>query len=329
MTSPRRALRPTTTAAAVLLVVLLCDHGVQAQVTDVLARARAAYASASFEDALALLSSLHDKLSPPESSEAGTYEVSCLVALGRTDEARRAVETILRSDPEYHPSDAVAPPRVRTLFDTVRVQLLPAIARASYTSGRAAFDRKDFAVAAKDLQRAVGLIDELAALKALDDPGLAELRTLASGFRDLSALAAAPPPAPAPSTPPTADTAPAAAPTAAATPPATAPAEAAGVEPKAFGPEDAGVQPPVLVSQPLPTWQPETPAERVTTYHGYLDVVVDERGRVESATLLGSIHKRYDKPLLESAGHWTFRPALKSGVPVRYRFLMLINLAAR
>ena len=79
----------------------------------------------------------------------------------------------------------------------------------------------------------------------------------------------------------------------------------------------------------MPPWQPETPAERVTQYHGYLSIVIDERGRVESATLLGSIHKRYDKPLLEAVPKWTFRPALKDGVAVRYRYLMLINLTAK
>jgi len=63
------------------LLGLLCfiaffeAHG-QAQAPDVLARAKAAYASAAFEDALSLLSSLHDKASPESSgvtAELGTW----------------------------------------------------------------------------------------------------------------------------------------------------------------------------------------------------------------------------------------------------------------
>jgi tetratricopeptide (TPR) repeat protein len=318
-----------------LLFFLFGAH-VQAQAPEVLVRAKAAYASAAFEDALALLSGLHDRVSP-ESSEAGAYEAFCLVALGREDEARRAVETIVRNDPEYRLSVAQAPPRVQALFDAVRLRLLPSIARASYASGRAAFDRKDFGTAVKDLGRAIALIDDLAAAKSPSDPGLIELLPLASGFKDLAVLSAAqasaaatpvspapasnaPTPAPSPAPPPVEVADPKAEPT---------PIEPKASGPRTFGPEDAGVKAPVLVGQTMPPWQPETPAERVTQYHGYLSLVIDERGRVESATLLGSIHKRYDRPLLEAVPRWTFRPAQKDGVAVRYRYLMLIKLTAK
>jgi len=321
-------------AAASLLigVVFFFNADVQAQAPDALARAKAAYASAAFEDALAILSSFHDTTSP-ESSEAGAYEAFCLVALGRDDEARRAVETIVRNAPEYRLSLAQAPPRVQALFDSVRVRLLPAIARASYASGRAAFDRKDFAAAVKDLSRAIALIEDIATAKSPADPGLIDLLPLASGFRDLAMLSAAQ----ASAVPKPADPAPAANPPAPIAPPVAVPgatAAPAAIDPKAsgprtFGPDDAGVKAPVLVAQPMPPWQPQTPAERVTQYHAYLSLVIDERGRVESATLLGSLHKRYDKPLLEAVPGWTFRPALKDGVAVRYRHLILIKLTAK
>src|SRR6185369_11218055 len=73
----------------------------------------------------------------------------------------------------------------------VRGRMLPAIARASYASGRAAFDRKDFASAVKDLGRAVAIIDDLTAAKSTVDPGVVELLPLASGFKDLATLSAA------------------------------------------------------------------------------------------------------------------------------------------
>jgi len=344
MTNQRSALCRTMTAGllvVVLLPVFFFGARVHAQAPDVLSRAKAAYASAAFEDALALLSGFHDK-APPESSEAGAYEAFCLVALGREDEARRAVETIVRNDPEYRLSVAQAPPRVQALFDTVRLRLLPAIARASYGSGRSAFDRKDFGMAIKDLGRAIALIEELSAAKSPVDPGLIELLPLASGFKDLAVLSAAQASAAqtsaasTPANPPPVSNQPAPEPTP-TTPPVTvasAKTEPGPIEPKAsgprtFGPEDADVKAPVLVGQSMPPWTPETPAERVTKYHGYLSIVVDERGRVETATLLGSIHKRYDGPLLEAARRWTFRPALKDGVAVRYRYLMLINLTSK
>ena len=316
----------------VLFFFIFFGAHVQAQAPDALARAKAAYASAAFEDALALLGAFHDKASPA-SSEAGAYEAFCLVALGRDDDARRAVETVVRNDPEYRLSVAQAPPRMQALFDAVRVRLLPAIARASYASGRAAFDRKDFGAAVKDLGRAIALIDDIATEKSPADPGVIELLPLASGFKDLAVLSAAqasaaPTPAgPAPaSNPPTPPPAPVAVPGATAEPAAIHP-KASG--PRTFGPNDPGVKAPVLVAQPMPPWQPETPAERVTQYHAYVRLLIDERGRVESATLIGSIHKRYDGPLLQAVPSWTFRPALKDGVAVRYRYLLLINLTAK
>jgi hypothetical protein len=324
-------------SASVLLgVLLLFDTHVRAQAPDALTRAKAAYASAAFEDALALLSGLHDKVSP-ESSEAGAYETFCLVALGREDEARRAAETVVRNDPEYRLSVAQAPPRVQALFDAVRMRLLPTIARAAYASGRAAFDRKDFGTAIKDLGRAVALIDDLKTAKPPADPGLIELLPLASGFKDLALLSAEralPPPAPAPVEPAPAPSQPTTAPVPPPVAVPSAPAEPAATTPKTtaprtFGPGDADVKAPVLIAQPMPPWHPETPAERMTEFHAYLSIVVDERGRVEAATLLGSIHKRYDGPLLEAVPNWTFRPALKDGVAVRYRYLMLIKLTAK
>lgn len=330
-----------------LVAVVFFGTEVQAQAPDALVRAKAAYASAAFEDALALLNGLHDKASS-DSSEAGAYEAFCLLALGREDEARRAVETIVRNDPEYRLPAAQAPPRVQALFDSARVRLLPAIARASYASGRAAFDRKDYGTAIKDLGRAIALIGDLATAKPPADPGLIELLPLVSGFKDLAVLSAAqaaaaskpadsapaPKPAdaatpsnsPAPTPPPVAAPSATAAPASAAVPAAIDPKASA---PRTFGPDDAGVKAPVLVAQPMPPWQPQTAVERVTEYHAYLSLVIDERGRVESATLLGSIHKRYDKPLLEAVPSWTFRPAMKDGVAVRYRHLMLIKLTAK
>jgi hypothetical protein len=38
------------------------------------------------------------------------------------------------------------------------------------------------------------------------------------------------------------------------------------------------------------------------------------------------VHVRYDGPLLEAAKEWTFKPAMKDGAPVRYRFVMTVRV---
>ena len=52
---------------------------------DALARAKTFYASADYEQALQLLETLKSKTS---STEVAAYQVFCLVALGRSDEAK-------------------------------------------------------------------------------------------------------------------------------------------------------------------------------------------------------------------------------------------------
>lgn len=54
-----------------------------------------------------------------------------------------------------------------------------------------------------------------------------------------------------------------------------------------------------------------------------IDLVVDEQGRVESARIRNSARSVADTMLfalaLQAARSWEFRPAIKEGVPVRYR----------
>src|SRR6185436_20258319 len=83
-------------------------------------------------------------------------------------------------------------PRVRGFFENVRRPLLPGIVKQIYAGAKARMDRKEFAAATIDFDRVMALLDEMG---AADDPGLADLRTLAAGFRDLS-KAATPAPEP-------------------------------------------------------------------------------------------------------------------------------------
>ena len=61
-----------------------------------LADARALYSSAAYDEALAMLNGLHASDQRPEDGGAiDQYRALCLLALGRTDEARHAIEAIV------------------------------------------------------------------------------------------------------------------------------------------------------------------------------------------------------------------------------------------
>jgi hypothetical protein len=99
------------------------------------------------------------------------YRTLCLLALTRVDEADEAVQSIVRENPLYLPSETETTPRARTLFHEVRRKLLPSIARDAFERANEAVNR--------GAPEATILVDHLYAL--LDDPdvaGLAELTTL-------------------------------------------------------------------------------------------------------------------------------------------------------
>lgn len=276
---------------------------------DALARAKTFYASADYEEALQLLETLKGKTS---STEVAAYQVFCLVALGRADEAKQAIEAIVRVDPLFRPSEAQVSPRVRMFFEDVRRPLLPEIVRHSYAKAKDAYDRKEMAPASAEFDRVIALLDEIGG----SEQGVADLRTLASGFRDLSKAAAAPPP-------PTPEPAPVAVDPAPVTPPATPRPPA---EPAVYGMEHADVKRPVAVSKTMPNWRPENPTEERMNFTGAVELVISEQGKVLSVSLIESVHPRYDAALLEAAKGWTFRPATKNGVPVKFRYAVAVKL---
>ena len=104
----------------VLLFVacLECARGAAAQ--DTLARAKDLYGLAAYDEALAMLNRLHETASPVASSEVAGYQMLCLLALGRIDDAQKAIEALVRTDPLYRPSESVMSPRTRARFDAVR-----------------------------------------------------------------------------------------------------------------------------------------------------------------------------------------------------------------
>ena len=124
----------------------------------------------------------HPRRWPAEQLERDRYRAMTLIALGRTPEAHAAIERILLADPGYEPGEEEAAPRIRIAFSDVRRRVLPQMARSLYSEGKAAFDRKDTAKAVPAFERTLIVIDLLPA----GEPGMADLRTLASGFLQLT-----------------------------------------------------------------------------------------------------------------------------------------------
>ena len=87
------------------------------------------YASAAYEDALAILSRLQRGDGPVEVLQ---YRAFCLIALGRISEAEQAIESVVAADPRYVPSAVDVSPRIQEVFARTRKQLLPDIARQAY-----------------------------------------------------------------------------------------------------------------------------------------------------------------------------------------------------
>ena len=277
-----------------------------ARAQDALVRAKGYYESADYENALQLLDSLKGR---PSNTEAAAYRVFCLVALGRKDEAKEAVEAIVRVDPLFRPSEEQVAPRLRSFFEDIRKPLLPEMARQAYGNGKNAFESRNWASALTSFDQVISLLNEIGTA----DQGVADLRTLAVGFKDLAKTALAPPkPEPTPTPTPT--------------PAPTANKPATPAEPSIYGIEDLDVKRPMAVSKTMPEWRPMTGVEERQTFMGAVELVINETGKVLSVKLLDSVHPRYDPDLLKSAMNWTFRPATKNGVPVKYRYAVSVQL---
>jgi hypothetical protein len=281
---------------------------------DLIARVKDYYANASYEEALQTLRSAPQPAAPIAGvTDAAAYQVFCLVALGREKEATEAIAAIVRTDPLYHPTETDVSPRIRTFFENVRRPLLPGIVRQLYASAKDRLERKEHLEAKKDLDQVIALLDEM---KASEDQDLADLRTLALGFRDLTVIAAAREAAPPPA-PPTAAPTPLVKPVTLAAPPK---------PPVIYSSTDNDVTVPVVVARALPPWRAMSQVERLQTFRGQLELLIDEKGKVLSTKMLKPLRPDYDPALMKSAMAWTFRPATKDGQPVRYRYVMDMQL---
>jgi tetratricopeptide (TPR) repeat protein len=268
-----------------------------------LAAARDLYASARYDEALAVLNGMHPDDTNAERKSIEQYRSLCLLALGRGPEAEAAIAAVVNVDPMFQPTESEASPRVRSAFTDVRQRLLPDIVANRYAAAKTAYDRKDFVSAEQQFRQVVQL---------LDDPQLAgklgDLRTLATGFLDLSKAAAAPPP---PKVEPKPE------------PPPPPPAPVKSI----YSAEDPEATPPAIIRQDVPSVQPSLTNQ--ARDRGLLELVIDEQGRVTGITLRRTIHPLYDQLLTTAARDWRYKPATVDGKPVKFKKLIQINVQKR
>jgi TonB family protein len=82
-------------------------------------------------------------------------------------------------------------------------------------------------------------------------------------------------------------------------------------------PPPPGVQFPLAVSQPMPSWSPRGMAAQ-QTYHGVLELTIDEQGSVTTVALQQAMQPAFDRALIKAARAWKFQPALLNGTPVPF-----------
>jgi TonB family protein len=302
MRAPARLILPLLLAASFTRMAFG-----QAPSRDAIGEARDLYASARYDEALAVLNDLHASDAPSGRSDLKSieqYRSLCLLALGRGSEAETAIAAVVTADPTYLPGDAEASPRVRAAFSDVRKRVLPDIVSKRYGDAKGLFDRKEYERATIGFRQVLVLLDD-------PDMGgrLPDLRTLASGFLDL-AIAETPkpePPKPAPVAPP---------------PPPPVPKPDPN---RIYTASDADVVPPVILRQEIPHLAPMMKPQARS--RGVVEVVIDEQGRVTAITVRESVQPMYDAELLAKGREWRYEPATFQGTPVKYRKLIQLNVS--
>jgi len=277
-----------TVAAAISLASIV--HAADEPLSD----AKALFASASFDGALAALERLDAaNAAQPEALE---YKALCLLALGRSADAQKITETLVTTIPTFAPADADLSPRFVELLTDTRRRIVPTIARQLFGNARDEYRAKHTADARRTFQEVMTLADDRVWRETAEAE---DLRTLASGFLDLLDGAAAPAPKAA----------------AAAPPQPAAPVVAPPSTPVAAIAAPAPFEPAVPLSQAMPKWVAPDRVSTLRTFHGAIKVRIGTDGHVVDASITTPTHPDYDKLLLEAARSWVYKPATRNGEP--------------
>ena len=256
---------------------------------ETLAKAKALYDAAAYEEALTLLA-------PEQVPEAQQYKALCMLALGRSQDATGAVETLVSVTPTFEPSADDLPPRFMTLVAEAKKKLLPGIARRTFTEGRDHFRNGD----REQALRKFDLVMTLTSSPLLKEtPDAEDLRTLASGFIDLANASAAARPEPK-----------------APEPPKVVEAAAPAVPPD--------VVQPTAIRQLIPSIPSAVTGLGSPTASVRVEIGTD--GKVVGAVMQQSAHPLYDRMVLQAARDWLYTPAMLNGRPVPSEKVVTIQL---
>jgi TonB family protein len=268
---------------------------------DALEEAKSQYSAAAYEEALSTLTRAAD--APPVNRvELEQYRAFCLIALGRTADAERAIAALVAVDPLYVPSQNVASPKTLTIVAEMRKKELPSVARRLLEDGRAAYKEKEFARAQRNFDLLRKVLDD-GAMKGR--PETDDLRVLADGFAALSVAATAPAPAPASAPEPRSSN-------------STAPMVQADTMIEA-----------VPVQQDIPVWIPPNALAGTRDYIGAIKVKIGADGRVKSATIERPTYPSYDARLLHASRQWLYKPATRNGQAIESEKVIPIKLTPR
>jgi len=288
------------------LVASISSASIAFAADEPLSDAKALFAAASFDGALAALDRLDSaNAAQPEALE---YKALCLLALGRPADAQKITETLVTTVPTFAPADADLSPKFLQLLTETRRRIVPTIARRLFADARDQYRSKNTA----DAKRVFEEVMTLAGDRVWRDTAEAEdLRTLASGFLELLDGVAAPAPKAAAEPPPP------------AAPPVVPPSPAAVAA--ALGQLEA----PVPIRQTMPKWIAPDRVSAMRTFHGTIKVRIGVDGHVVDAMIATPTHPDYDKLLLDVARTWLYKPALRNGQPIEVEKVVDFNLQTK
>jgi tetratricopeptide (TPR) repeat protein len=284
-----------------LLLLCTAPAVATAQGTETLVKAKALYAEASYDDALRVLATT-------TTAEAHQYRALCYLALGKTQDAERAVEALIAAAPGFTVSESDSPPRLVAMFTQTRRRVLPAVARRLLGDARSDYQ-------AKDMQGARSKFEQLLALTRdpllVDTAEAKDLQLLAAGYMDLLGPAT-PEPLPA---------------RAAAMVTTAAPAAVKSSLPVVKA-RPAHLVPAEIIRQDVPAYT--SPSGAIAApLSGVVRVQIGTDGTVKRAIIEDPVEPRYDARLLAAARGWRYKPATLDGKPVDSEKVVTVHVGMK
>ena len=274
---------------------------------EMLASAKSLYESASYEAALSEFSAIHTS---ELADTVDTYKALCLLGLGRVRDAEQALELVVTRQPMLVLNDTEYSPRVVALFRDVRKKALPAAAQQLYTAARTDYENKKYDAAAAGFKQALQVIADIGPGVADDDAGRSEgtVERLRHACRRQDRGAGC---------------------TSSASGGGSGGAhgccrgDRSGVlhagRYRRHSACDCGAADPGM---DVHGYAPNR------VFSGTLEVLIDEKGSVETATLAEPVWPPYDLVLLSAAKRWQYQPAVRQGKPVKFKRMLVINIEA-